>query len=164
MEDIEQLKCELEEGEYIQMREETIEQLKEFEHHLQKSNDGSLSLVDSVNGVQLAIQAAIRSNASPESAKLFIRKENTALRSRLAWLESDRRLNKIAEEAFISQTLEILLMLEKLKEPLSLGEQEMLRRYTKNICMDGFTTTGSFDIDSKVAISNATKDLHLNHK
>lgn len=87
-----------------------------------------MSLVDSIGGVQLAIQAAIRSNASPEIANMFIRKENAALRSRLGALESDKRLNKISEEIFFSQTTEILIMLEKLKEPLNLAEQDMLRR------------------------------------
>lgn len=125
-----------------------------------------MSLVDSIGGAQLAIQAAIRSNASPEIANMFMRKENAALRSRLAALESDRRLIKISEEAFVSQTIEILLMLVKLKEPLNLSEQETLRRvsclllycflfylmvllieqHSKN--MDGFTAAGSLDIGS----------------
>lgn len=108
--------------------QETVDQLKEFEESLQKSISGNMSLVDQIGGVQLAIQSAIRSSTSPEILNMFIQKQNGSLRSRLAGLESDRRLDKISNETYESQAVEILQMLEKLKEPLSPAEQNLLQK------------------------------------
>jgi hypothetical protein len=108
--------------------------LKEFEESMKKSVSGNISLVDQFGGVQLAIQSAIRKSTSPEILNMFLKKENGSLRTRLASLESDKRLGRISNESYISQTVEILQLLDKLKEPLSASEQELLRRvcYTSN--------------------------------
>ncbi len=108
--------------------QETIEQLKEFEISLHKMVAGNISLVDHIGSVQLAIQSAIRTSTSPEVLNMFLKKENGALRSRLSSLESDFRLGRISIDAYNSQALEIIKMLDKLKEPLSPNEQEMLRK------------------------------------
>ncbi len=108
--------------------QETIEQLKEFEISLHKMVAGNISLVDHIGSVQLAIQSAIRTSTSPEVLNMFLKKENGALRSRLSSLESDFRLGRISVDAYNSQALEIIKMLDKLKEPLSPNEQEMLRK------------------------------------
>lgn len=89
---------------------------------------GNISLVDSIGSVQLAIQAAIRSTTSPEILNMFLKKENGALRTRLASLDSDRILGRISLDAYNSQATDIVKMLEKLGEPLNGKEQELLRR------------------------------------
>jgi hypothetical protein len=156
LQDIDQMKDELDEEEYSLMRQETVDQLKEFEESLQKSISGNMSLVDQIGGVQLAIQSAIRSSTSPEILNMFIQKQNGSLRSRLAGLESDRRLDKISNEAYESQAVEILQMLEKLKEPLSPAEQNLLQKTTIN--MSDFTAA-STEVNSKV-LGDASRDLH----
>jgi hypothetical protein len=124
------MRDELDEEEYVSTRKETIEQMKEFEVSLKRLVEGNVTLVDSIGTAQLAIQAAIRSSTSPEILNMFLKKENGALRSRLAGLDSDYKLGRISKESYESQTVEILVLLEKLKEPLSLVEQELLKRVT----------------------------------
>lgn len=152
MQDIEEMKEELDKDEYETTRQvcvkrlllyipllnkrlghmflmqETIAQLQEFETSLNKMMTGNISLVDSIGSAQLAIQAAIRSSTSPEILNMFLKKENGALRTRLAALESDRILGRIPLDAYNSQATDIIKMLEKLGEPLSIKEQELLNR------------------------------------
>lgn len=135
--------------------QETIDQLKEFEESLQKSISGNMSLVDQIGGVQLAIQSAIRSSSSPEILNMFVQKQNGALRSRLSSLESDKRLGRISAEAYEAQAVEILQMLEKLKEPLSASEQNLLTNATKN--MSDFTAA-AVEVNSKV-LAEASRDI-----
>ena len=110
--------------------QETVDQLHEFEKSLRKMSAGNMSLVDSIGSAQLAIQAAIRSTTSPEILNMFLKKENGALRSRLASLESDRVLGRIALDAYTCQAVDIIKMLEKLGEPLSAKEMELLKKVT----------------------------------
>jgi hypothetical protein len=119
---------ELDEEEYVNTRKETIEQMKEFEVSLKRLVEGNVTLVDSVGTAQLAIQAAIRSSTSPDILNMFLKKENGALRSRLAGLDSDYKLSRITKESYETQIVEILVLLEKLKEPLSPVEKELLKR------------------------------------
>lgn len=59
---------------------------------------------------------------------MFLKKENGALRSRLAGLDSDLKLGRISRESYESQSIEILVLLDKLKEPLNPVEQELVRK------------------------------------
>ncbi len=98
---------------------------------------GNISLVDQIGSVQLAIQSAIRSTSSPEILNMFMKKENGSLRSRLAALDSDFKLGRIAsDDSYYTQAAEIIQMLEKLKEPLSPAEQEILRTVSDVYCFD----------------------------
>ena len=92
---------------------------------------GNISLVDSIGSAQLAIQAAIRSTTSPEILNMFIKKENGALRTRLAGLDSDRILGRISLDSYSSQATDIIKMLEKLGEPLSAKEVELLKKVNR---------------------------------
>lgn len=108
--------------------QETIEQLQEFERSLSKMTAGNITLVDHVNAAQLAIQTAIRSNTSPEILQMFLKKENGAIRTKLSVLESDHRLGRISHAAYEAQAGELLALLDKLKEPLSPAERELLNK------------------------------------
>lgn len=89
---------------------------------------GNISLVDQVGSVQLAIQTAIRSVTGPEILNMFMKKENGSLRRRLAALESDLKLKRITSDTYTSQAGEILRLLDKLGEELSMAERELLRK------------------------------------
>jgi hypothetical protein len=71
--------------EYEETKNETLEQLKELNESLSKLKEGNLSLVNDLNGIQLAIQAAI-SNAfqTPEVIQMFAKKQQPQLRVKLA--------------------------------------------------------------------------------
>jgi hypothetical protein len=83
LQDLEEMRDELDADEYESSRKETVDQLKEFESSLQKHIAGNITLASQLDSVQLAIQSAIRSAfKSPEVTQMFVKKENAALRSR----------------------------------------------------------------------------------
>eukprot|EP01040_Poterioochromonas_malhamensis_P005580 gene5580-5997_t len=151
------MRDELDEEEYISTRKETIDQLKEFEQSLKRLVEGNVTLVDSIGTAQLAIQAAIRSSTSPDILNMFLKKENGALRSRLAGLDSDLKLGRISRESYESQSIEILVLLDKLKEPLNPVEQELVRKHKKN--MDGYVSASSSEIADSNVIAQASKEI-----
>lgn len=129
LQDLDEMKDDLEEDEYNESRADTLQQMQEFEQSLNKMLAGDMTLVDEIGHVQLAIQSAIRQAfKSPEVMKMFAKKENGALRSRLAQLDADLKLGKITSAVHESQVVEILQALEKLNEPLSDRERELLTR------------------------------------
>jgi hypothetical protein len=94
------------EEEYEETKSETLEQLTELNESLSKIKEGNLSLINDVNGMQLAIQAAIsQAFRTPEVIQMFAKKQQPQLRQRLAEvcehkepykikIQMDLRLNK----------------------------------------------------------------------
>lgn len=139
LQDLEDLKVELDEEEYASTRQDTLDQLREFEGTLGRMMAGNITLVDELGTIQLAIQAAVRSAfKSPEVIRMFAKKENGALRSRLAVLESDFKLGRVSSEVYSQLAFEILTALEKLGEELSPKELELINLVsligTINLC------------------------------
>lgn len=116
------------EEEYNEQKQETLEQLKELNTSVSKFKEGNLSLVDQMNAIQLAIQAAV-SNAfqTPEVIQMFAKKEKPQLRQRLADLDERLKLGQIADvKSSLRQKLEILYALQKLGDKLTADENEFL--------------------------------------
>nr|XP_009858970.1 protein LZIC [Ciona intestinalis] len=109
------------------MKSETIEQLKEVRESLQKMVKGDVSLVDDVNAMQIAIQAAI-SDAfkTPEVIRLFAKKEPGQLRTRLSGIERDFKIGKLVKDDYNQQKVEILTAVKKLGDTLTTEEQMFL--------------------------------------
>jgi len=64
--DLEKDRADLGEEEYSEMRQDTLEQVGEFEASLNRLCSGDLGLVDSINAMQLAMQATVsQKNAIP---------------------------------------------------------------------------------------------------
>ena len=151
--DLEDMKAELDEGEYESTRNETIQQMKEFEETLDKLMKGDMTLVSSIGSVQLAIQAAIRSSfKSPEVIRLFAKKETGALRSRLGELESDLKLQRISLSEFNSLGGEISALLSKLGEDLTPRELELKRIHENK---DSSFEAASSDVATEAILSTA---------
>uniref|UniRef100_A0A0B6Y8Z4 Beta-catenin-interacting ICAT domain-containing protein n=1 Tax=Arion vulgaris TaxID=1028688 RepID=A0A0B6Y8Z4_9EUPU len=127
--DLEECKADLEPEEYEETKNETVEQLKEFQANLNKMMQGNLSLVDELSGMQLAIQAAI-SDAfkTPEVIRLFAKKQPGQLRTRLADINRDEKIGKLSKQAAVQQSVEILMALKKLGEPLTAAEVAYLHQ------------------------------------
>jgi hypothetical protein len=71
--------------EYEEMKQETLDQLKELNESASKMKQGNLSLIDKMNGIQLAIQAAVsQAFQTPEVIQMFAKKQQPELRQRLA--------------------------------------------------------------------------------
>ncbi|GFN96480.1 protein lzic-like [Plakobranchus ocellatus] len=127
--DLEECKDDLEPEEYEETKSETVEQLKEFQENLTKMLQGNLSLVDELNSMQLAIQAAI-SDAfkTPEVIRLFAKKQPGQLRTRLADISRDEKIGKLSKALATQQSVEILTALKKLGEPLTPAEETYLQQ------------------------------------
>mmetsp|Transcript_36447 Transcript_36447/g.116820 ORF Transcript_36447/g.116820 Transcript_36447/m.116820 type:complete len:182 (+) Transcript_36447:14-559(+) len=126
--DLEELREELEDDEYEETRSETMRELEEFEESLNELTRGNMTLVSELNSVQLAIQGAVRQAfKTPDVIKMFAKREPDALRAKLASLKEEKRLSRISEDAYMSLSVEILLALQKLGEPLSKQEAQILR-------------------------------------
>ena len=80
----------LDADEYEETKRETLEQLKEFNESLAKMKGGNMTLVNELNRMQLAIQAAIsEAFKTPEVIRLFAKKQPGQLRQRLAEVRYD---------------------------------------------------------------------------
>ena len=78
-------RSELDADEYEETKRETLDQLEEFNRSLTKMKTGNMTLIDSLNSMQLAIQAAISSAfKTPEVIRLFAKKQPDQLRIRLS--------------------------------------------------------------------------------
>uniref|UniRef100_A0A7S3G4K7 Beta-catenin-interacting ICAT domain-containing protein n=1 Tax=Palpitomonas bilix TaxID=652834 RepID=A0A7S3G4K7_9EUKA len=135
LEDLEEMKEDLDDDEYESTREETLEQLKEFNASLERHKAGNMTLVNDLDAVQLAIQGAI-SNAfkTPEVIKMFANKQPAQLRFKLGELQREFKLQKVPQEVYDMQAVEILAALKKLGEKLSPQEDAFLQeKRTKQV-------------------------------
>lgn len=136
--DLEECKNEMEPEEYEEAKNETIEQLKEFKESLEKMLEGNLSLVDELNSMQIAIQAAIsEAFKTPEVMQMFAKKQPGQLRQRLSEIQRDAKIGKLSADMCKQQTVEILSALKKLSEKLTPDEETYLQS-NSNVCMKQF--------------------------
>jgi hypothetical protein len=127
LQDLEELRDELEDDEYEETRRDTLEQMEEFDVQLKRHLDGDMTLVSELGQLKLALQAAIK-NAfqTPEVIRSFAAREPAALRARLAKLTQEHRLGRLAESAFKSQAVETIVALKRLGEELTADEKAFL--------------------------------------
>ena len=80
-----------------------------------------------VPAAQLAIQAAISTAfKTPEVIRLFAQKQPDQLRKRLEVIKRDLKLNKLSQDMYNRQAVEILTALKKMGETLQPQEDEFL--------------------------------------
>lgn len=136
--DLEECKDEMEPEEYEEAKNETVEQLKEFKESLDKMVEGNLSLVDDLNSMQLAIQAAIsEAFKTPEVIQMFAKKQPGQLRQKLSEIQRDVKIGKLSVDVSKQQTVEILAALKKLSEKLTPNEEAYLQA-NSTACMKQF--------------------------
>eukprot|EP00823_Brevimastigomonas_motovehiculus_P004198 TRINITY_DN2708_c0_g1_i1.p1 TRINITY_DN2708_c0_g1~~TRINITY_DN2708_c0_g1_i1.p1 ORF type:complete len:190 (-),score=67.70 TRINITY_DN2708_c0_g1_i1:55-624(-) len=127
LEDLEELKDEFSDTEYKDTKQETLEQLRDFNEFLEKSTKGNMTLVDEFGAAQLAIQAAI-SNAfkTPEVIRMFAQKQDDQLKQKEAFLLREYKLKNIGQEEFNTQRVEVLVALKRLNVTLSTEQKSFL--------------------------------------
>jgi hypothetical protein len=134
--------------------------MKEFEISLAKMKEGNMTLVDDIGRIQLAIQEAIRSAfKSPEVMKMFAKRENGALRSRLSSLQQDHRLGKISSDDYLLMSSEVIGALDKLGEPLEAHERSLL----ENVSIS-FLLLLVAHLLSPLAVHQKQRILYLDHE
>ena len=156
LQDLEDLRAELDDDEYEETRRDTLEQLEvrgallprlwrpspslhppsplphcarpqEFDGQLKRLMDGDMTLVSELGQLKLAIRAAI-SNAfqTPEVIKSFAAREPATLRARLVRLGEDLKLGRLTDAGFKAKALEVVFALKKLGEELSAEEKVIM--------------------------------------
>ncbi|XP_034254047.1 protein LZIC-like [Thrips palmi] len=130
LEDLESCKSELDESEYTDTKNDTLEQLKELNESLSKMMSGDMTLVDHLSAMQLATQAAISAAfRTPAVIRMFARREPGLLRERLSDIERDIKLGKGGLSAE-NEKVEVLNALRQLGEKLSAAELKLLSEHS----------------------------------
>jgi hypothetical protein len=100
--------------------------------------DGDMTLVSELGQFKLALQAAIKDAfKTPEVIAMFAKREPAALRIRLAKLQEEAKLGRLAPALFKSQAVEVIVALKRLGEKVGHipndgcpGERGDWREYT----------------------------------
>lgn len=133
LEDLESCRVTLDETEYQECKEDTMEQLREFNESLQRMISGNMTLVDQLGAMQLATQAAISTAfQTPAVIRMFGKREPAGLKERLSQIDRDVKLGKLNKEAADRQRGEILSALRQLGEKLESSELQLLERLSLN--------------------------------
>jgi len=128
--DIEEMREDLDDDEYEEMKSETVQQLQEVKEMLAKTEKGDMSLVNENNQMQLTMQAAISSAfKTPQVIDLFAKKQPGQLRTRLSVIERDMKVGKLTKESYQQQKVEILGAVKKLGDKLSPEELNFLSKH-----------------------------------
>ena len=129
LQDLEEMRDELEDDEYAESKAESMQELKEFEASLKEMTEGNMDLVSDLSRIQLAIRATVKSAfKTPEVIRLFAQKHPEKLRGRLNTLKRDLKLKKISQDVFNEKASEILVALRKLGEKLDDEESDLIDR------------------------------------
>lgn len=155
--DLEDMREELDEEEYNTTKQETLDQLKEFQNSLEKSKDGSMSLVDTIGSIQLKIQETISSavQATDASSKFVNKGACSSLRGKLEILENEYKMKKITPSTYKIDLLGILKQIE-LADTLNDHEKGLLS-FAKNVDGESFVKTNDINENSNVLNSAGLK-------
>jgi len=155
--DLDEMKEELDESEYESSKADTLGQMREFEETLSKLVSGDVTLVSELDTMRNAVHAYVSGACrDPNITRMFAAKSTTGLRNKLSSLEQDLKLARIKQDAFNSLAVDIVAALEKLGEPLSLKESELLESARRN--MSSYTAAASGDDDvATTRVLDATK-------
>ncbi|KAI6649132.1 hypothetical protein LOD99_6851 [Oopsacas minuta] len=127
LEELEEIKGDMDQSEWEGIRNDTLEELKHFSNSLDKMLAGDMTLVDQLSSLRLATRAAI-SDAfkTPEVIRMFAKKQPGQLRQRLSDLERDMKFQKVSAPKFHQQKTEILSALKRLGDKITPLEEDYL--------------------------------------
>jgi len=160
--DLEECKEDMDEEEYETTKNETREQLEEFNMSLTRLLSGDMTLVDQFGAMQLAIQAAIsQAFHTPEVIRMFAKKQPGQLRQRLAEVERDAKISKMSTDTYSQQKAEILAALKKLGDALSPQEEEFLQLHA-SASLKGFEqVSGDLSSSDKILSMVGSQVQHV---
>uniref|UniRef100_A0A915AKE1 Beta-catenin-interacting ICAT domain-containing protein n=1 Tax=Parascaris univalens TaxID=6257 RepID=A0A915AKE1_PARUN len=146
--DIEQEKASLDIEEYTEMKNDTMEQLKDLGETLDRMQCGDVTLTDQLTATRIAIRAAIsEAFKTPEIVAIFAKKQPALLRQKLMQVDTEFHLHKISEEVHNARKAEILYALLKMGAELSREEEDFLSNYSK-------IPSANFELTSEQKICN----------
>ncbi|CCD72515.1 Beta-catenin-interacting ICAT domain-containing protein [Caenorhabditis elegans] len=125
--EIEQEENNLEEDEYRELREDTVNQLQEYGKIVERLQGGDVSLIDDLTATKIAIRTAIsKAFKTPEIMALFAGKHTGLLREKLMMTETNYRSQKMPKQGYLERKFEILMALRRLEETLTEDERKFL--------------------------------------
>lgn len=95
--ELDQLRAELSEEEYGQMKKDTLEELQTFQKSLEEMESGELSLDSEIEKSKAEVMNAIRKNLNTEEARrTFLLCEVDNIRKRIARTENSFQMKKLS--------------------------------------------------------------------
>ncbi|XP_033210389.1 protein LZIC-like [Belonocnema kinseyi] len=159
LEDLENCRDELDASEYEETKNETMDQLREFNESLQRLISGDVTLVDQLGAMQLATQAAISAAfKTPAVIRMFGKREPESLRNRLVEIDRDLKLGKLSKDANERLRGEVLSALRQLGEKLNQSELQLLEKLTLSGVMQSNFIKISENVDES---STSTEDKEM---
>ncbi|CAO1431520.1 unnamed protein product [Diamesa serratosioi] len=117
--DLETTKDELSQGEYDEMKEEFLDQMKEFGETLDRLNKGDLTVTNKISVIKNDLRKTIASSFNTlEMIKIFGVKSSDELAKQLASVDEEYKLKRINTEEMETRKLEILNKLRQHDEKL----------------------------------------------
>ncbi|KAL6260893.1 hypothetical protein P5V15_008421 [Pogonomyrmex californicus] len=161
LEDLEDCRVTFDETDYQECKEDTMEQLREFNESLQRMISGNMTLIDELGAMQLATQAAISAAfQTPAVIRMFGKREPTGLKERLSQIDRDAKLGKLNKEIADRQRGEILSALKQLGEKLEPSELQLLERLSlNNIDTTRYVQVTETAEKSKIALDIVGKEV-----
>ncbi|XP_055379956.1 protein LZIC-like [Condylostylus longicornis] len=113
LKDLEDCRSELSEDEYSLLKNETAEQIKEFEATLDRLQKGNVTLNSKFSVMKIAIRKAISSAFNTKDMiQMFGDQSLNDLERQLVQIEEDYHLKKIDQSAFEKHKIDILKQLQ----------------------------------------------------
>ncbi|GAB0100960.1 Beta-catenin-interacting ICAT domain [Sergentomyia squamirostris] len=120
LKDLEEAKEDLDEDEFEAMKEETVDQIKEFNERLERMNQGDVTLDTKLSQMKKSIRKAIATSFNTvEMIKMFGEQNATDLEKQLLVVDEDFRLRKITQDQMETKKGDILAKLKAQGHPLS---------------------------------------------
>ncbi|XP_032674056.1 protein LZIC-like [Odontomachus brunneus] len=161
LQDLEDNRVTLDETDYHECKEDTVQQLYEFNESLQRMISGDMTLVDELGAIQLATETAI-STAFKTSAvrRMFDKREPSLLKEHLAQIDRDVKLGKLSKETADHQRGEIMSALRQLGEKLEPSDLQLLERLSlSNIDTARYVQVTEPTEKSKMALDIVGKEV-----
>lgn len=118
------------EEEYLEIKKETLQQMKEFQNTLDQIGKNDELLRDDIKSFRMAVRAAcVETFKTLEIIQMFAQQNTNQIKEKLSSLETSFRLHKISEQEYISQKTEILGVLQKLNSPLTNEQEQFLKKH-----------------------------------
>jgi len=163
LEDIELEKDHFTQDELIEIKDDTIEEMREMQSNLQMLMSGDMTLMSELAILQTTMQLAVsKAFQTPEVIKMFVKKDNGQLRSKLTSLHRDKKLGKVSSDIYNQQVVEILSALQKLGDKLSEKEENFLKKHMTPSLVE-FETRNNESVGSDVS-ENIFKTVSYNIK
>jgi len=117
------------EEEYLEIKQETLNQLKEFQQSLEDIIQNDNLLRNEIDSYRMAVRAAcLQAFKTPEIIKMFAEKNSEQCNKKLSELDADFKLGRLSAEEYHNSKTELLVALQKLGVKLDEQQTNFLKQ------------------------------------